>query len=187
VGITGDLNGETQDFRVLQERLDARDWVDVGANAHWCDAPRCEWTCATHGALQPTRRDYLIANVELLSLIHSFSVDNSAGYPTHSVLRFALKPAALQHTQRRLEVPLSLFQASVEHFRKSLQLEEAPPDIIIAKNRKAWTKYLAELRGLQDDYLRPLLPTFDRLVDEKNSSEHWRLLCVHGGSGGREN
>ena len=52
--IAGDLNGETKDFRTLQDMLDHESWTDIGEQAQLWGQPKSQPTCLAPNTTIPT-------------------------------------------------------------------------------------------------------------------------------------
>ena len=89
--IIGDIDGDLAVFPTLHEKVRAWQLLDVGEHAtKWGQMPK-DYTCKAHGALQPTRRDYVIANPCAFKYISHFEVRHDAGLDVHEVIHLQLQ------------------------------------------------------------------------------------------------
>ena len=85
--ITGDLNADPDKLQVVKDAIDDHVLYDVGAIASAFGGIDCAPTCRINATASPTRRDFVLANIQALKCIHFFRVDDDAGFPVHSVLQ----------------------------------------------------------------------------------------------------
>jgi len=87
--IVGDINGDPEHFKALQELLNHRGWTDLGAQAYRYGSEPNIATCRVRGS--ETRRDYIVCSPEAIDLVHEFKVVQSDDYPVHAHLQLTLK------------------------------------------------------------------------------------------------
>ena len=88
--ITGDLNGDSDDFPTLQALLSDDSLIDLGLHSGF-QGPTAQPTCFPFNNGEPSRRDYVFVSSEFLPFVTSFEViapnaDNMI--PVHACLKF---------------------------------------------------------------------------------------------------
>ena len=79
----GDINGDPNCFPVLQRKLEAGTWHDVGALQQFTGLQKPRATCRAKVGGRETRRDYIFVNSVCLDIVQSVDTVNVAGIPTH--------------------------------------------------------------------------------------------------------
>ena len=87
--ITGDLNGDSDDFPVLQALINDGSLIDLGLHTGF-DGPTAQPTCFPFNNGTPSRRDYALVSSEFLPFISSFEVlapNADTVIPVHACLK----------------------------------------------------------------------------------------------------
>ena len=106
--IVGDLNGDTQNFRAVQEALQTQELLDVGAHASKWGSTPADYTCKAPGARKPTRRDYILANPTAFDMIGHFHVDHQGLLQVHDILHLEFLPTDAHRTIYTVHKPKPL-------------------------------------------------------------------------------
>ena len=106
--IVGDLNGDVEAFPVLAQHVATSAVIDVGAVASQYGSVASDFTCKGPTAKKATRRDFVFANADAMSLIRHFEVDHQSGLPVHDVLRVDFRDEVPAREYDQAVLPRSL-------------------------------------------------------------------------------
>ena len=114
--ILGDLNGDSDDFPVLQAVINDGSLIDLGLHTGF-DAPTAQPTCFPFNKWALSRRDYLLVSADLLLFVNHFQVlapDSDSVIPVHACLKIDISFPMHAPTQTVLRMPPSLYDPFLE-------------------------------------------------------------------------
>ena len=103
--IMGDPNASTHKLHSIAHLLNDG-WIDVGHHAQvWNRTPDRATCVAPNSKNPPTRRDYVITNPAMTSMIQDFNVTWDDDYAVHAELQLMIKPAGANIATKRNHKP----------------------------------------------------------------------------------
>ena len=177
--LTGDLNAKLKNLPALQEAMDTGEWTDIGTLQHlhvdWqhelgISPPGAQqWpapNCWAHGARQPSRRTYTLANRRALLAITGAAVGPWSLVDVHAPLLTVLKPIPAVPVRRLRQVA-------------TLQPEPAAEaDTMNAEEHKQWRQqWKARVQSFMAEEFRAHAQTLDQQLLEGRTTDYWYLWC----------
>jgi hypothetical protein len=134
--LMGDFNADLKDISVLQCMIDFEGWTDLGHEAaRWGGEPD-EFTCLAYNSNKPTRRDYILANLEALRMIRGFRVLQAEPFPVHSVVQIRVTAGEPDHPPLGKKEPSSLYEALRTYCRAKMGCAAKQPDVTTPKTQE---------------------------------------------------
>ena len=112
----------------VKHLMDELAWTDLGEVAHRWGGQDEEHTCQAHGDAKSSRRDYILANAEVIPFIKDFKTIRDDEIPVHDILQIQLSAEGTEHHIFENKCPLHfgvLLQEQIENRTEGMPQKEA--------------------------------------------------------------
>ena len=155
--IVGDFNASIHRLPSLEQAIREGKYTDVGSIASNFKGVDNDTTCKASEKCKATRRDYVIANTEALSLIDTFKIDHDAHVPVHDIIQVQFKGQVALQKYDAVKLPKTIHSIFLEQCRENYgNINIAKADTLIKeKLNKRITSFKCEvaLEGKDEDTL----------------------------------
>ena len=97
--MSGDINGDVEDFPYLEKMLAHEGWTDLGQHAYrWGTPTAARPTCWANNSNEATRGDYIFANHVILPYITGFGACPLGDLEVHAIVQVKLRKSITMPT-----------------------------------------------------------------------------------------